>query len=468
MVTETVVMLSRAQFAANAVQYFLFVPLTLGLSLLLVLMESWFAMSGRLIYRDMAQFWGRMFAVGLGVTVVSSLAMAFQFGSHWSYFAHYAGDVFAWPLLISAIGLFVAANAGGWYVFGWSRLTKFGHLTAAWLVCLGCHLSFYGFLMASGWMQNPIAAELNPYALRLEMTDPLLVLLNPIALAKFRHGLLAAYVVAAGFMLAISAYCLLKQRATDLAAGSYRMAAAVGLLALAATMMLGDSSIYGAGSMQRAKLAAINGLPGDDLLQQNRQRIANGKQAYALLQELRDEKTDPQLLAAFAATKADLGYALLLKRWKENVIDSNPAQVEQAAQSSLPPAARLYWGYKTMIAMGWLMLALFTVANLARFGVGFKRWLLTSSLLLLPLPWLASAAGWTISEFGRQPWIVADSLPIWQGVSTLANADVVISLVATVLAYAGLSALAVFLIVRSVKQGTCVGGADDAGEHDHA
>lgn len=466
MISETLVMLTRAQFAVTAVQYFLFVPLTLGLSLLLALMESWFALSGRGAYREMARFWGRMFAVGFGLSIASSLAMAFQFGSHWSYFAHYVGDVFAWPLLISAMGLFLAANAAGWFLFGWNRLGKGAHLVSAWLVCIGCHLSFYGFLMASGWMQNPLAAELNPYSLRMEMTDPLMVMLNPIALVKFWHGLLAAYVMAAGFVLAISAYLLLKQRDVAVAVGSYRIAAGIGLLALAAAMVGGDSSIYAAGGMQRAKLAAINGLPSDEILQQNRQRIANGKQAYALLQELRDEKTEPQLLAAFADAKTDLGYALLLKRWKDSVTDASAAQAEQAAQASLPPSSSLYWGHKAMVGIGGLMLVLFLAANLPGLGGGRNVWVLKASLLLLPMSWLASALGWYISEIGRQPWIVADILPIWQGASALTSADTIISLAATVVAYGGLSVLGVFLIIQRLKQGSYA-SVERTGESDY-
>ncbi len=456
MISETVVELSRGQFAFTAVLQFLVMPLTLGLSLLLVIMESWFVIGGQSLYQQMAQFWGRLFAVSFGLSMVASLAMAIQFGVNWSYFAHYAGDAFGLALLIGLAGLFLAANGAGWFLFGGQRLGKVAHLVSIWLICIGCHVNLFGFVMASGWMQNPLGAELNPQSLRLEVTDLHLLFCNPVGLAKFVHSLLAAYVTAAGFVLAISAYYLLKQRETLLAQASFRVAAVLGLLMVIATMAIGDRSIYASASIQRSKFAAINGLSNDDLLAQNRQRIGNGLQAYALLQEIRDEKNQPQLLSDFAAKKPDLGYALLLKRWKENVTDANPAQIEQAALASLPAPQALFWGYKAMILVGCLMLALFALASFASIAAWRRDWLLKLCFYGLPLPWLASGSGWFISEFGRQPWMVADILPSWQGVSTLTTTDLILSFAGYGLAYVGLLALAGFLILKLVRQGSAL------------
>lgn len=466
MISETVVELSRAQYAINAVQHFLWVPLTLGLSLFLALMESWFLLSGQAVYKQMTQFWGRLFAIGFGLSIASSLAMAVQFGGNWSYFSHYVGDVFALPLLIGLAGLFLAANGVGWLLFGWRRLGKGAHLSVTWLVSIGCHLSWFGFLIASGWMQNPVGAEFNAQSMRMELTDLNLLLGNPVALAKFVHSLLAGYVTAAGFVLAISAYYLLKQRDTQLAQRSYRMAAAVGFWAVIATVALGDSSIYASGTMQHTKLAAINGLPNDDVLEQNRLRIGNGLQAYSMLQELRDDKKDASLLAVFAAAKADLGYALLLKRWQDSVVDAKPAQIEQAALTSVSPAAPLFWGYKVMVVSGVLCLLAFLLASAATIAGWRSAWLLKSSLYAWPLPWLASGSGWFISEFGRQPWIVADILPTWVGASTRSEIDLIVGMAAYGVAYAGLSALAVVLIVKFVRRG-CAGSlllAEESGD----
>jgi len=305
-------------------------------------------------------------------------------------------------------------------------------------------------------MQNPLGADLNAQTLRMELTDLHPVFSNPLGLAKFGHSLLASYAVAAGFVLAISAYYLLKQRETQLAQFSYRAAAALGLLAVAAAIAFGDPSVYGTGVVQRAKLAAINGLPVDDVFEQNRRHIEIGKQAYALLLELRDEKTDPQLLSDFAAAKVDLGYALLLKRWQENVEDAGPAQVEKATRASLPKPVPLLWGYKLMIAVGGAMLIFFFAAAVTSVCGWHKRWLLKAGLYAWPLPLLAGASGWFISETGRQPWLAAGILPSWQGVSTLTATDLTVGLIAYGLAYAGLVLLAVRLTLKFIGQGSAV------------
>ena len=233
-----------------------------------------------------------------------------------------------------------------------------------------------------------------------------------------------------------------------------------------ATVALGDASIYAPGTMPRTKLAAISGLPNDDILEQNRLRIGNGLQAYSMLQELRDDKKDASLLAVFAAAKADLGYALLLKRWQDSVVDAKPAQIEQAALTSVSPAAPLFWGYKVMVVSGVLCLLAFLLASAATIAGWRSSWLLKSSLYAWPLPWLASGSGRFISEFGRQPWIVADILPTWVGVSTRSETDLIVSMAAYGVAYTGLSALALVLIVKFVRRG-CAGSlllAEESGD----
>lgn len=452
MISETVVELSRAQFALNAVHYCLFVPLTVGLSLCLLAMESWFLISGQALYQQMSQFWGRIFLIALALTIASSLAMACQFGGNWSYFSHYVGDVFALPLLLGFFGLFLAANATGWFFLGGQGLGKLPRLGVTGLIAGGCHLSLLGFLLASGWMQNPLGAEFNAQTMRIELLDIQLVLSNSLSWQKFVHALLAGYATAAGLILAISAFYVLKQRETELARASYRLAAALGVLAVATAMVIGDASVYGSGQMQHNKLSAINNLANDSALEPTRERIGNGIRAYGLLQELRDEKTEPELLAGFAAAKVDLGYALLLKRWREGVTDATPAQIEQAARASLPPSAPIVWGYRLMITVGTLLLVVFLLANLASFQAWRQTWIVKASLYALPLPWVASASGWFISEFGRQPWLVADILPTWQGVSTLTTTDLIVSLTAYAAGCVGLTVLAGQFVLKFIGQ----------------
>jgi len=455
MVSETVVELSRSQFAINAVQHFLFVPLTVGLSFFLLVLEVWGLAGGRSDYRPLCRFWGKLFGLSFGLSLASSLAMLFQFGGNWSYFAHYAGDAFAGPVVVGVLaGLFTAANGLGWMLYGWDKLGRWSHLLSTLAVCLGCHLILFGFSAASGWMQYPVGAEFDDQALRMELADWHTVLSNPVALAKFAHSLLSGYAVAAGFVLAISAYYRLKSAETALSEPSYRISTALGLLAIVATLLLGDAGIYKQSSFQRSKLMAINGLPADEVLAQNRQRIESGIQAYTMLQQLRDDNRQPELLAGFAAAKPDLGYGLLLKRWRDSVADAAPAQIELAAQASLPPAAPLYWGHKAMVLCGVLALLTFLTAGFAAVTGRRQPWLLKSAMYALPATWLASGSGWFISEFGDQPWIVVDVLPTWLAVSTLGTSDLALGLAVYGLAYSGLLALAILLAMQIVKQGT--------------
>ncbi|MCQ8183241.1 cytochrome ubiquinol oxidase subunit I [Methylomonas sp. SURF-1] len=455
MVSETVVELSRSQFAINAVQHFLFVPLTVGISFFLLVLETWGLAGGRGDYRPLCRFWGKLFTLSFGLSLASSVAMLFQFGGNWSYFAHYAGDAFAGPVAVGVLaGLFTAANGLGWMLYGWDKLGRWSHLLSTFAVCLGCHLILFGFSAASGWMQYPVGAEFDAQAYRMELADWHAVLSNPVALAKFAHSLLSGYAVAAGFVLAISAYYRLRRIETALSEPSYSISAGLGLLAIIATLLLGDAGIYKQSSFQRSKLMAINGLPADDILAQNRQRIDSGIQAYAMLQQLRDDNRQPELLDGFAAAKSNLGYALLLKRWRDNVVDAGPEQIALAAQASLPPAAPLYWGHKVMVLCGVLALLTFLTAGFGAVTGRRQRWLLMSAMYALPATWLASGSGWFISEFGDQPWIVVDVLPTWLAVSAVGPIDQVLGLAVYGLAYSGLLALAILLAMQVVKQGT--------------
>ncbi len=206
MVDMTVVELSRWQFALTAMYHFLFVPLTLGLSIILAIMESVYVMTGRQVWRDMTKFWGTLFGINFVLGVSTGITMEFQFGMNWSYYSHYVGDVFGAPLAIEGLmAFFLEATLVGLFFFGWDRMSKRGHLAATWLMALGTNLSALWILIANGWMQNPVGSEFNPETMRMEVTDFMAVLFNPVAQAKFVHTVSAGYVTGALFVLAISA-----------------------------------------------------------------------------------------------------------------------------------------------------------------------------------------------------------------------------------------------------------------------
>lgn len=472
-----IVELSRLQFALTAMYHFLFVPLTLGMAFLLAIMETVYVLTGKQIYKDMTKFWGKLFAVNFALGVATGLTMEFQFGTNWSYFSHYVGDIFGAPLAIEGLmAFFLESTLVGLFFFGWDRLTKVQHMTVTWFVALGSNLSALWILVANGWMQNPIASDFNYETMRMEMVSFSELVLNPVAQVKFVHTVAAGYVTGAMFILAISSYYLLKGRDIGFAKRSFAIAASFGLAAVLSVIVLGDESGYEMGDVQKTKLAAIEaewdtqpapanftliGLPNQDkmeneysiqipyllgliatrsvdtpvtglkdLMAQHEVRIRNGMIAYNLLEELRSGNTDPVVRSDFEKAKQDLGYGMLLKRYTPNVTDATEAQIQQATKDSIPRVLPLYFAFRIMVAAGFLMLAIIGLSFFAvlRGKIGQKRWLHRAALWGLPLPWIAVEAGWFVAEYGRQPWAIGEVLPTAVANSSLTTADVLMSM----------------------------------------
>src|SRR5450755_588332 len=256
-----IVELSRLQFAVTALYHFLFVPLTLGLSVLLGIMETVYVMTERPIWRDMVRFWGTLFGINFAMGVATGLTMEFQFGTNWAYYSHYVGDVFGAPLAIEGLmAFFLEATFIGLFFFGWDKLSRVAHLAVTWLVALGSNLSALWILVANGWMQHPVGARFNPDTMRMEVTDFMAVIFNPVAQAKFVHTVSAGYVTGSMFVLAVSAYYLLRGRHVELAKRSMTVAASFGLLSALSVVVLGDESGYTARANQKMKIAAIEAM----------------------------------------------------------------------------------------------------------------------------------------------------------------------------------------------------------------
>ncbi|HEX2593387.1 MAG TPA: cytochrome ubiquinol oxidase subunit I, partial [Rhizomicrobium sp.] len=253
--------LARLQFAVTALYHFLFVPLTIGLSVLLGIMETVFVMTRRTIWRDMTKFWGVLFGINFAMGVATGITMEFQFGTNWAYYSHYVGDVFGVPLAIEGMmAFFLEASFVGLFFFGWDRLTPLGHLIATWAVAIGSNLSALWILIANGWMQFPVGAKFNADTMRMEVTDFQAMLFSPVAQDKFVHTVAAGYVTGAIFILAISAYYLLRQRHVEVAKRSMTVAASFGLASALCVVVLGDESGYTATENQKMKVAAIEAM----------------------------------------------------------------------------------------------------------------------------------------------------------------------------------------------------------------
>ena len=502
MISETVVDLSRLQFAMTAMYHFLFVPLTLGLAFILAIMESVYVITGKQVYKDMVKFWGKLFGINFALGVTTGLTMEFQFGTNWAYYSHYVGDIFGAPLAIEGLmAFFLESTFIGLFFFGWDRLTKVQHLAVTWLVAIGSNMSALWILIANGWMQNPVGAEFNFETMRMELTSFSALLFNPVAQVKFVHTVAAGYVTGAVFVLAISSWYLLKGRDLGFARRSFAIASAFGMASILSVIILGDESGYEIGDVQKTKLAAIEaewhtepapaaftlfGLPNQaeqrtdyavkipyvmgiiatrsldtevtgikDLIKQHEVRIRNGIKAYALLEKLRNGEKTPENLAAFNQHKQDLGYGLLLKKYTPAVVDASEAQIKQAALDTIPNVATVFWSFRLMVASGFLMLGLFICAfwASARKNEEKKRWLLKWALFSLPLPWIAAQTGWLVAEHGRQPWSIAEVLPVHLSTSTISAADVWGSLLALLAFYSVLLVIEMYLMIKFARLG---------------
>ena len=497
-----VVSLSRLQFALTALYHFLFVPLTLGLVMLLAIMESVWVMTSRAIWRDMTKFWGVLFGINFAMGVATGITMEFQFGTNWAYYAHYVGDVFGAPLAIEGIvAFFLEATFVGMFFFGWDRLTRLQHLICTWLLALGTSLSAMWILIANGWMQFPVGAQFNVDTMRMEVTNFADIIFNPVAQAKFVHTISAGYVAGSMFVLAVSAWFLLKGRHLALAKRSMTVALSFGLASALSVGVLGDESGYTAGQNQKMKIAAIEAMwhterpPADftvfgipdmeshvthfeiklpwllgliatrsldtevpgivDLVKKNEARVKDGMIAYAALDKLRHDPGDKALLEQFRAHRDDLGYALLLKRYRPDVANAGDAEIAQAARDTVPNVPLLFWSFRFMVGIGFYLIALF--------GYGFylasrrrltdQRWFLRLALYSLPLPWIAAEFGWIVAECGRQPWTIDGVLPTFLSVSSVAAYNVWISLIGFVVFYSALLVVDVTLLVKYIRIG---------------
>ena len=504
MIDLDVVALSRLQFALTALYHFLFVPLTLGLSMMLAIMESVYVMTGREIWKQMTKFWGVLFGINFAMGVATGITMEFQFGTNWAYYSHYVGDIFGAPVALEGIiAFFLESTFVGLFFFGWDKLSKIAHLIVTAVVALGSSLSALWILIANGWMQHPVGAHFNYHTMRMELSSFSEVLFNPVAQAKFVHTIAAGYVMGSVFVLSISAWYLLRGRNVAIAKRSLAVAASFGLACSISVVVLGDESGYLDGENQKMKVASIEaewhteappasftlfGLPDvaarktyaeikipwmlgliatrsfdqpvlgiDDLVARARSRIVLGIDAYAALQLLRGstEPPDPAVVRRFEANQADLGYGLLLLRFTDNPAAATPQQIDAAAWSTVPNVPVLFWCFRLMVALGLFFVALFATAFYLATRHRFDRhpWFLKLAFFSLPLPWIAVEVGWIVAEYGRQPWVADGVLPTFLGVSRMPVSNIWLSLAGFLVFYSALAAVDAFLLVRTIRRG---------------
>ncbi len=502
MINGTVVDLSRAQFATTALYHFLFVPLTLGLSFLLAAMETVYVTTGNAIYKDMARFWGKLFMINFALGVATGLTMEFEFGTNWSFYSSFVGDIFGAPLAIEGLmAFFMESTFVGLMVFGWERLSKGRHLAVTWLVAFGSSLSALWILVGNSFMQDPHGAVFDPFTMRLQLISFSKLIFNADAQSKFVHTVVAGYVTGAIFVAGVSAYYLLRKRHVALAKRSFRMAVLFGVLASIGVITLGDALGLVDARVQPTKLAAMEGLwkqqsapmpfnliafpsqseqknlfalqvpdllsllvthsltgtvPGIDVLERRAERkIELGIPAVRALHVLARDPTNAAALAQFDAHRKDLGYGFLLQRYAPTLRHVTPAEVKAAARDTIPEVAAVFWAFRVMVGLGLLMLTYFVLATLysLRNTVQDKEWLLKASVWMIPAPFLANECGWVLAELGHQPWTVFDVLPTWMSVSTHSVSYMIFSLIGFAVLYMIFIVIELYLMVRAIRLG---------------
>jgi cytochrome d ubiquinol oxidase subunit I len=504
MANDLVVDLSRAQFAITALYHFLFVPLTLGMTVLIAVMETIYVATGREVYKKITQFWTKILLINFALGVATGLTMEFQFGTNWSFYSSFVGDTFGAPLAIEGLmAFFLESTFIGLMVFGWDRMSKAQHLVVTYFVALGSNFSALWILVANSFMQHPQGATFNPVTMRMELSSFGDLFFNADAQAKFVHTVLAGYVTAAVFVCAVSAWYMLKGRHLEFARRSFRVASVFGLLGAAGVLTLGDALGYIGAHVQPTKLVAMEALweteeapmafnliafpnqaeqrndfaikipavasillthsltgvmPGAiELETQARQRIVNGLPAVQALERLSADPGDAEALATFEKHGPDLGYGFLAQRYAPDgdVTKLSENDIDRAARDTIPEVWMIFWAFRIMVGCGLLMLAYMVLATMLSLNrtVEQQRWFLRGAVAMIVVPYLSVEAGWVVAEVGRQPWTVYEVLPTWLSASTHSVTYMVFSIAGFVLLYTIFAIIEVFLMLYFIRKG---------------
>ena len=475
---------SRAQFALTAIYHWLFVPLTLGLALIMGIMETCYYRTGKQFWREAAVYWQRLFGVNFAMGVATGIILEFEFGTNWSNYSWFVGDIFGAPLAIEGIvAFFMESTFVAVMFFGWEKVSRGFHLASTWLTGLGATISAWWILVANSWMQYPVGCEFNPDTVRNEMTSFIDVALSPFAVDKFFHTVTSSWIIGAVFVCAVSCWYLLKRRNTRLATESIKIASVVGIAAAVLTMATGDSSAVKVAQAQPMKLAAMEALydggngvgltavaavnpfeqpdyakggepplrvampcglsllathsldgyvPGvNDLLNgytrtdgkrepSAEEKMQRGRKAIAMLAEYRKLK---------AANPGDKQLPRLAAQLKEDMPYFGYGYIKDRAEL-VPYIPVNFYAFRVMVGVGTLLLIFFLVIGHVawrRDVAGSRRWLHWAAIAMLPLAYIASEAGWIVAELGRQPWAIQDMMPTLAAVSDISTGSVALT-----------------------------------------
>jgi cytochrome d ubiquinol oxidase subunit I len=426
-------MLSRLQFAAATYFHFLFVPLTLGLSILIAIMETKYARGGDEDYRRMARFWGKLFLVNFIIGVVTGITLEFQFGTNWSRYSKYVGDIFGSLLAIEAtVAFFLESTFIGVWAFGWKRLSPKAHAVTIWLVAIASTLSAVWILIANAWMQSPVG-----YAIRngrAELEDFVAVVTQSFAIHTIIHTLSGAYIVGGFFVMGISAYHILKKQETALFVKSFKMGLAFALIFSIVAVVQGHMHGAEVAGKQPTKLAAMEA------------HWETTTSAPIAMFSIPDEKNERNLVEILPIPGA-------LSMLAYHSFNAEVKGLKDFPKEDRPPVTLSFLSFRLMVGLGFLFPLMLGVGWLRRNKLEETPLYLKVMLYSIPLPYIACLAGWTLTEVGRQPWIVYGVMRTSDAVSPVATSQVGISFAAFIIVYSILGAAAFYLIFKFARKG---------------
>jgi cytochrome d ubiquinol oxidase subunit I len=428
-----VLLLSRLQFTATTLFHFLFVPLTLGLSILVAIMETQYVRTGNAAYLRMTKFWGKLFLINFGVGVVTGITLEFQFGTNWSRYSAYVGDVFGSLLAIEATAaFFLESTLIGVWVFGWKKLSPKVHATVMWLIAGASNLSAVWILTANGWMQHPVGFAIKND--RAELQDFAAVIFNKFSLLQILHVLPASLLLAAFFVMGISAYHLLKKQDVEFFTKSFRLGLVFGFIFSIVVALEGDFHARHVTETQPAKLAAMESL------------WETTENAPIYLLALPDEKNEKNAIQIGAIPG-------LLSFLGHHDFNAEIKGLKDFPKDERPPVLLSFLSFRIMVALGTLFPLVTLIGIFLRNRLLENPWYLKLMLFAIPLPYIAIETGWLLAEVGRQPWIVYGLMKTSIAVSPIATLQVALSLAAFIGVYGLLGALGYFLIIKYAKKG---------------
>lgn len=493
---------ARAQFALTAIYHWLFVPLTLGLAVVMGIMETLYFRTGNKFWKETAIYWQRLFGINFAMGIATGLILEFEFGTNWSNYSYLVGDIFGAPLAVEGIvAFFMESTFVAVMFFGWNKVSKGFHLASTWLTGLGATISAWWILVANSWMQHPVGQAFNPDTMRNEMTSFADVALSPVAVDKFVHTVLSAWVLGAVFVVGVSSWYLLKKRHIEFATKSLRIGAIFGLISSALIMLSGHHSAYTVAQTQPMKLAAMEALykggtdqpltiiaginpfeqPDFEAMDEPPLKLAvpyalsflatndvngyvpgirdildgytkpDGTEEPSLDEKIERGRSAISTLQAYRKAKAEGADENALKEFKNDIQKNMPyfgyGYVQNRAQV-VPYIPVCFYAFRVMVGGGCLFVLLFLILLWRP-----RNWAYWGAVFCIPVAYIVSEAGWLVAEFGRQPWTIQDMLPTWVGVSQLGSSAVMLTFFLFLFLFTTLLAVEISIMCKAIKKG---------------